>query len=357
MNASAVLEQDIERSYTIAGHAKYGLPTAKDEDIYLGLLKQTLDYNQFKTPRIYFSRSELFDILGWRKKDWAYDRLLLGLHRLSGVRIHCKNAWRDNRNKEWCDREDFGILDSFRLRDMRRAESNQPFEGYSSMFVWGAVLFESFDAGYLKKLDLSVLRQLKSYAAKRLYRFLDKRFYPPKRTVIELPVPVLAYERIGVSRKTPIDKVIKRYLRPAIEELETAGFLAASSAKDPFTKLRGEWRVELAMRPQQKSNQPKSDDTSRLVRSLVKRGLSESSASRYVHRYDKARVVDAAKAHDEQIQSGIKVENVERWFAKALRDGFKPNSDVARSRSKRPECQIFRPSWDLTNAKTSSTVS
>ena len=81
------------------------------------------------------------------------------------------------------------------------------------MFVWGSVLFESFDASYLKKLDLEILKQLKSYTARRLYRFLDKRFYPPKRTIIDLPASVLAYERIGVSRNTPIDKVIKQ--RPA----------------------------------------------------------------------------------------------------------------------------------------------
>jgi len=43
--------------------------------------------------------------------------------------------------------------------------------------VWNEILFKSFQDGYVRNLDMSVLRQLKKPAAKRMYRFLDKRLY------------------------------------------------------------------------------------------------------------------------------------------------------------------------------------
>ena len=342
------LGQVVQRSYRIAGHVEYGLPTAKDEDIYLGCLKLSHDYNRFQNPLVHFSRSELFDILNWRKSDWAYDRLELGLHRLSGVRITCKNSWRDNRNKEWRDNEDFGILDSFKLRDMRIADSSRAFEEYSSQFIWGSVLFDSFDASFLKKLDLSVVRKLRSSAAKKLYRFLDKRFHAPKRTQIEMPVRLLAYERIGVSRKTPVDKVIKRHLQPAAEELEQVGFLEPISHKKRFVKLKGEWHVTFRMKSKQSSGDtpneaawhtPNETESRRLVAALVKRDVPQKVAARHVEQHPKETVLNAVKAFDEQSN---RVECSTRWFSAALRGGFEPNSARQTGRVLRPEHRIFR---------------
>ena len=39
------------------------------------------------------------------------------------------------------------------------------------------MVFRSFQAGFLKQLDLDFYRRLKLAAAKRMYRFLDKRFH------------------------------------------------------------------------------------------------------------------------------------------------------------------------------------
>ncbi len=345
------LKQDVERTYTISGHVEYGLPTAKDEDIYLGLLKQTLDYNQFRNALVHFNRSELFEILDWRKKDWAYDRLELGLHRLAAVRITCRNAWRDNRNKEWCDKEDFGILDSFKLRDMRKSNSRKAFEEYSSQFIWGSVIFDSFDAGYLKKLDLGIVRQLHSVAARRLYRFLDKRFYPPKRMRIEMAVPLVAYEHIGVSRKTPVDKVIKRYLQPAAEELEHVGFLRPASHEQRFFKHKQEWRVVFNLRTKTNTSTTRHESGhSRLAVALVKRGVSEKAAYRHLKQYEKQSIVNAAKAFDEQKLAGTKVENADRWFATALQRAFEPNEKRGSIRQvTRPERLIYRsPNREVT---------
>ncbi|BBO33411.1 hypothetical protein PLANPX_3023 [Lacipirellula parvula] len=51
-----------------------------------------------------------------------------------------------------------------------------------SSFVWNEVVFRSFKSGYLKAVDLVLFRQLHRAAAKRMYRFLDKRFYHKSRS-------------------------------------------------------------------------------------------------------------------------------------------------------------------------------
>lgn len=67
----------VERSLTVKGDPEYGIPTAKDEDIYLGLLKYTSDFNGFSSADVKFSRAELFEMMDWPKTEWAYGRMAL----------------------------------------------------------------------------------------------------------------------------------------------------------------------------------------------------------------------------------------------------------------------------------------
>jgi hypothetical protein len=82
------LRQTVRRTLTVKGDPEFGLPTSKDEEIYLGLLKYSNDYNGLSDPEVHFCRSDLFDLLGWAKSDWAYARLAKGMHRLVGVRLN-----------------------------------------------------------------------------------------------------------------------------------------------------------------------------------------------------------------------------------------------------------------------------
>ncbi len=159
----------------VQGDQVFRLPTEKDEEIYLGLLKYSSDFNSFSSPQIFLVRSALFDLMGWPKSDWAYRRLALGMQRLVGVRLSYQNLWRDNRDKQWRDQGAFSILESFRFRDSRLITGNASFSEHSSVFRWSSVLFDSFDSGYLKRVDYRLTRQL-SPTARRLYRYLDKRF-------------------------------------------------------------------------------------------------------------------------------------------------------------------------------------
>jgi hypothetical protein len=249
--------QPVQRKLTVTGDAKHGLPTTKDEEVYLGLLQLTKLYNEFRSPVVYFNRLQLLMLLDWPNKDWSYERLATAFHRLTGVRLFYQNSWRDNQNREWCDRGGFGILESFRIRDGRFSRSPAKLIDGGSEFRWSSVIFESFCSGYLKKLDYATVLKLGS-TAKRLYRYLDKHFNPPVFVRLAYDLRTLACEHLGLSRRYDVTQ-IRRYFQPAIEELEAIGFLERLSAKERYRRISaGSWEVVLIRQtePATRATQP-----------------------------------------------------------------------------------------------------
>ncbi len=248
----------IKRQVTVAATEKFGLPTAKDEDVLMGMLQLAKLQNEFTTPIVYFTRLQLIKLLGWENTRWSYDRITLALERWRSVTITYRKAWRDNKDREWQDRTGFGLIDSYKLRDSRRlsrtgGEGSEPPTESLSWFRWNGFLFDSFRSGYLKKLNYKVYRELEQQAAKRLYRYLDKHFYEPHRLRLDFDLQTLAFEHLGMSRNYD-NTQIRRALNPAIEELEKIGFIETMPTERRYKKLgRGRWRVVFT---KQASTQP-----------------------------------------------------------------------------------------------------
>jgi hypothetical protein len=337
------IRQMVRRALTVKGDPEFGLPTQKDEEIYLGLMKYSYDYNGFSDAEVKFSRTALFELMGWQRSKWAYDRLAKGLHRLVGVRLSYENHWRDNADKQWRDQGAFGILDSFELRDSKAAGNTSTFAEHHSMFRWGAVLFRSFDSGYLKKIDYELARSL-SPKARRLYRYLDKHFHPPHNTKLTLDVARLGYQHIGISPNVDLDKVIKRHLAPASEELVSAGYLRPS-VDGRFRKLRaGHWEATFQMAsasPAPSATVEAAAPTDRLARALCKRGVSASAAVLFIASHTPEEIKHALLAMDEAIQNKQTIRSADKWLKAALTNGYRASAAVQLS-LKRPERKVFR---------------
>ncbi len=331
----------VSRKLTVKGDPEFGLPTAKDEEIYLGLLKYTNDYNGFNDAKVTLKRPELFELMGWPKSDWAYTRLTLGMQRLVGVRLSYQNQWRDNRDKQFRDQGAFGILDSFRFVDARKQKDN--YTEHASTFRWSNVLFQSFDCGYLKRIDFGLSRDL-SATARRLYRYLDKHFHPPHHRKVTMDLARLAYQHIGVSPGIELDKVRKRYIAPAAEELEAVGFLKPLDHDTRFTKVRRSiWTATFdysGARQATTSSNP-CPRQSQVLQALSKRGISTLLAIQTTNDFPIESITCALKAMDEQRQRGVTIRNADKWLTKALQDGFQPSPEFMKA-TLRPERQIFR---------------
>ena len=147
----------ITRKLTITGSDEYGLPTAHDDEVLLGLI-QLSKLGGFTERRVNFTRYQLIRLLGWRDESKSYARIALSLNRWVGVTLYYDHAWWNRAEQCWVD-EKFHVLDNVTLFDRERARPVQGTFQFSS-FGWNDVLFRSFAAGNLKSLDFEFFKQL-----------------------------------------------------------------------------------------------------------------------------------------------------------------------------------------------------
>jgi len=227
--------------WAISGSDRYGLPTAKDEDVLLACLQLSAQA-EFQSREVHFSRYELLRLLRWPDEGKNYQRLATSLRRWKGVTIYSNRAFYDHAEKSWVNR-DFGVLDNLYLYEREphtdgNHQSNKPRA--NSWLVWNEVLFRSFEAGYLKRLDWELYCRLSDPVAKRLYRLLDKRFYHGEEVVFDLHE--LATHKVRLSDNYDAGQ-IKRALAKGIRELETNWELRPLPAHKRFVrKERGKCR-------------------------------------------------------------------------------------------------------------------
>jgi hypothetical protein len=202
---------------------------------------------QFKDRRVFFSRYQLIKLLRWPVNGQSYDRIDQALNRWIGVTLYYQNAWRDRETNQWVD-EKFHILERIKIYSQENERSRPKpdpgqgsFEFASSFFVWNDAVYRSFTSGNIKSLDYDFVLELESSISRRLYRFLDKRFYKARNLSFELKN--LSYEHIGLSRNSPVAD-LKRKLLTAIDELVGKQFLKPLPKEQRFRKERaGVWHV------------------------------------------------------------------------------------------------------------------
>lgn len=328
----------IARQLSITASAEYGLPTALDDEVILGLI-QLSKLRGFADRRVSFTRYQLIQLLGWRNETKSYERIEKSLNRLVGVTFYYQNAWWDRKQQGWVD-EKFHILDNVTLfhRDQPPRIASVAHEASRSLssFAWNEVLFRSFRAGNLKSLDFDFYKSLDGAIAKRLYRFLDKRFFHRKRW--EFNLKELAWEHVGLSRNYDCAS-LKRKLQPAIEELERRRFLRPISEKDRFRKISsGEWRAlfEAAQSQAPVPQSVRSNGSTALRAALMERGVSPTIAQDTVTQYPQDRIRNRLEVFDWLVaQRDVKVsKNPPGFLVASIRGEYAPPRDfVSRQQS------------------------
>ena len=62
------------RTLTISGSEMFGLPTALDDEVLLGLI-QLSHARRFEEKKVYFTRYQLIRLLDWRNESKSYERI------------------------------------------------------------------------------------------------------------------------------------------------------------------------------------------------------------------------------------------------------------------------------------------
>jgi len=337
----------IVRRLTIMGTAKHGLPTSTDDEILVGLIQLTKRRSNFTNAKVPFSRYELIELLGWPQSGASYRRIEEALHRWVGVVLMYENAWWDNTEKSWVD-ENFHVLDNVTLYDRERRKrasksakaAAKPATGRRpkkvgtegdplplSSFRWNEVIFESFQSGNLKQLDLEFYLKLRLPTTKRMFRFLDKRFY--RRERLDFDLKTLACEHIGMSRSyAPTE--LKRRLKPALEELEQLGFLEPLSLEERYSWVaKGSWRILLIRAQPQTPTEAQPPERAMLHEVLVARGVSARVAQELVSAHPLGRIRTKIEVFDWLVKNQDKRvgKNPSGFLVASIKADYQPPED------------------------------
>jgi hypothetical protein len=285
--------EDAHGRLTITGSDAYGLPTAIDTDVIVALIYLTKQRNDFRGVKVNFSRYELIQLLNWPDDGKSYKRLDQSFNRWGGVWMVYNKCWWDNKSKKYVSAK-MHILESVVIAEAggktRNGQSDLPL----STFTWNQTFIESCQADNLRQLNLDTYFSLNSAISKRLYRFLGKRFYFQADHTFDLGE--IAFDRVGLSRTYEGHAgKIKEKLQPAIDELESIGFLQPLSRDERYCRVdRGQWTIRLVRSSPALAAPPPSaaPEPTPLAAELVKRGVTKATADKLVQRHQ-AGVIEA----------------------------------------------------------------
>ena len=333
----------------VSGSDDYGLPTAADGDVIVGLIQLTKIRNDFTDPTVEFTRYELLKLLGWPDRGAYYQRLDDSLHRWVGVTLRYDEAWWDNEIKCRVNAA-FHILESVviiepSVRKTLKARGRRQLP--SSQFTWNKIFFRSCQADNLKRLDLETYLSLESAVSKQMYRFLDKRFYARREWTFDLRA--FAFGHIGLSQNYTAAK-IKEKLQPAIDELETIGFIDKMGRDERYEKVaRGEWKITLAQGEAPKAKERESPpEFSKLEQALIARGVTPTVAAGLVgshpaeHIQERIEIFDWLSGKEDKRVS----KNPGGYLADSIRKGYVPpkgfESKTDREKKQADELELKR---------------
>lgn len=319
--------QDHRGKLTITGSDAYGLPKATEADVVVGLMYLTKLKNDFRDIKVNFSRYELINLLGWPDEGWSYKRLDEALNCLAGVLLVYDKCWWNNRLKTYTSAK-MHIIGNVEIidNDARRKAYQAGQRGLPlSSFEWDSKFIESCQADNLRKLNLDEYFSLKSAVAKRLYRFLGKRFYLQGDWTFGLKE--IAFDRVGLSRSYADAYKIKEKLQPAIEELEAIGFLAPLPRSERYSRIdRGQWTIRLSRQSPLAAEPPPveapaAEPEPPLVAELTGRGVTAESARQLVAQHSEEKIRQQIEILDWRLagKKADKIDDPAAWLVSAIK--------------------------------------
>ena len=134
--------------------------------------------------------------------------------------------------QRWVDAH-FHLLDDLmlyqRAKRGERSANGESATSRCSSFTWNEIVFRSFQAGNLKKLDLEFYHSTQVGSRQADLSF-SRQAVSITGMTWRFNLARFACEHIGLSRQYDTAQ-LKRRLNPAIAELEQAGFLTPAAAK------------------------------------------------------------------------------------------------------------------------------
>ena len=237
-------------------------------------------------------------MLGWPNEGKSYDRIKLSLLRIANVTYNYDNAWWDARQKTWTTRA-FHIIDTVEINDSRA--SSGPDGLFPSRIIWDEVVFDSFQAGFLRNIDFRLCIRLEHPTALRMYRFLGKRFHVEPDWTFDLKE--FAYEHIGLGRQLRGGHADRPQAAAGHRRAGGCGLPGAAPGRGAVPPV-GPRLVDPAgpegSRPASASPapEPEPEPAPPLVAELIGRGVTAATAADLVRRHPAERIAEKIEVFD-----------------------------------------------------------
>jgi hypothetical protein len=212
-------QEQEEMVWVVEGAA--GLPTEFAERVMIALLYIGAEGN-FAERKMTFTVYRVLKVLGLTISNRNYRLVEKALKQLAGVLITSDKAWversEDCKQKRITTSHGFHVIDEYYLHYQEGDEDEK-----TSFITWGARVWKSIQAGYLKLLDVNFYYSVQNPVARRLYRFLDKMMAYESGKPYEIDVFDLA-NKLGMASYEHAAH-LRRPLKVAAQELVDRGYL------------------------------------------------------------------------------------------------------------------------------------
>ena len=234
------VENNKRKYYTVTGSSEHGLPTTYAAEVYIAALELT--YRQkFKSREVHATKQDFLELMGWHDNGQYRARLIRAFQELSGTKIYTNTFWDHSKGERLKSAEvGFGLIDDFRFFDTaehkRKVHDGEkaPAESY---FRWNEVLFQSFTAGFIRRLDTRTYFSISLPIAKTLYRIAGKVTH--KNRSFEADLKHFAFDRLLMSDNYKQPSKIIQKIKPSLEELrEKAPEFEIKIVKSKTTKSK-----------------------------------------------------------------------------------------------------------------------
>lgn len=210
----------INQTWTVRSTTTCGLPTEFAERVLVALISLAAIHH-FHTPKTCFTIYGLLKYMGLSVAGSYYRQVLLALTRLHHLHITGTNIWWDHDKQIYRSlHPDVRLFERVGLATeaCKSGDGAGPEESY---VVWSPWIWESFQAGYVKSLDMAFYGSIRQALARRLFRFLDKRMH--YRNDYQIDIFALA-SRLGMASYAYPSKIAEK-LQPALDELIARDYL------------------------------------------------------------------------------------------------------------------------------------
>ena len=209
---------------TCEGSATYGVPRGIDNDVSAAVVNLFLEQGSSPLGSVHFTLHQLLKAAGLATSARYYQAVRESLMRLTTTSYFITDNWRDHGKGKWItvsfryfDKVEFTGSHADSLDDASLVRITLPRE-----------LVHSIRAGFLKPLNLDLMRSLTQPTTRALYRLLDAQRHSVETleaTVTTFEVNLLEWAKLcRISEDRP--SKIRRSLDPAHEELVNCGYLS-----------------------------------------------------------------------------------------------------------------------------------